>query len=92
MTRVQVIFFARNGFSNLFCYRFSFRLATSAKIIVPDWRIEKIAGKPVLISRRFDRTANKRISYLSAMSMLGANVGVGFKSYAGANCQPWVPT
>jgi len=48
-------------------------LAARAKIIVPTWRIETVLGKPVLISRRFDRVNSYRIPYLSAMSMLTAN-------------------
>jgi serine/threonine-protein kinase HipA len=47
-------------------------LARAARIPVPDWRLEDIAGKPVLITRRFDRAGNQRIPFLSAMSMLGA--------------------
>jgi len=49
-------------------------LARKAGIPVPAHRLEKIADKPVLILRRFDRTAEQqRQPYLSAMSMLGAN-------------------
>ncbi len=48
------------------------RLAGKAGIPVPDWRLEPVAGKPVLLLRRFDRTADTRIPFLSAMSMLGA--------------------
>lgn len=47
-------------------------LAKSAGIRVPDWRLETITKKPVLITKRFDRNANERIPFLSAMSMLGA--------------------
>lgn len=47
-------------------------LARAARIPVADWRLEDIAGKPVLITRRFDRAGNQRIPFLSAMSMLGA--------------------
>jgi len=47
-------------------------LAKTAGIITPQWRIENVLKKPVLIERRFDRTANTRIPFLSAMSMLGA--------------------
>lgn len=47
-------------------------LAGKAGITVPDWRLEKIAGKPVLILKRFDRTGEERIPFVSAMSMLGA--------------------
>jgi serine/threonine-protein kinase HipA len=47
-------------------------LAKSAGINLPDWRIEKILRKPVLIIKRFDRNNDERIPFLSAMSMLGA--------------------
>jgi serine/threonine-protein kinase HipA len=47
-------------------------LAKLAGIKVPDWRLETILNKPVLITKRFDRSTNGRIPFLSAMSMLGA--------------------
>src|SRR5205807_9148811 len=47
-------------------------LARSAGITVPEWRIETVSGKTVLLLRRFDRAGARRISFLSAMSMLGA--------------------
>jgi serine/threonine-protein kinase HipA len=47
-------------------------LAAKAGIPVPKWRVETVARKPVLVSRRFDREAAVRIPFLSAMSMLGA--------------------
>ena len=47
-------------------------LAGKAGIRAPDWRLEKVADKPVLLLRRFDRAAGTRIPFLSAMSMLGA--------------------
>jgi len=47
-------------------------LAASAGIPVPDWRLEEIAGRPVLILSRFDRPGGARLPFLSAMSMLGA--------------------
>jgi len=49
------------------------RLAEKAGIPVPDWRIESVVNKPVLLLRRFDRAQGQRIPFLSAMSMLGAN-------------------
>jgi serine/threonine-protein kinase HipA len=49
------------------------RVAEKAGIPVPYWRLENIAGKPVLLLRRFDRDDSVRIPFLSAMSMLGAN-------------------
>jgi len=48
-------------------------LASKAGIDVPDWRIEQIGGKSVILIRRFDRVEGQRIPFLSAMSMLGAN-------------------
>lgn len=48
-------------------------LAAKAGITVPEWRLETVAGKSVLLLRRFDRAAETRIPFLSAMSMLGAN-------------------
>lgn len=48
-------------------------LAAKAGISVPVWRIEDVAGKPVLLLRRFDRAGTVRVPFLSAMSMLGAN-------------------
>lgn len=47
-------------------------LAKKAGIPIPSWRVENVAGKPVLLLRRFDREAGRRIPFLSAMSMLGA--------------------
>jgi len=48
-------------------------LAAKAGVLVPEWRLETAADKPVLLSRRFDRAGRTRIPFLSAMSMLGAN-------------------
>ncbi len=47
-------------------------LAQNAGLNTTEWRLEKVAGKPVLLLRRFDRTKGQRIPFLSAMSMLGA--------------------
>lgn len=49
------------------------RLAAKAGIPVPEWRIEQVMDKPVLLLRRFDRLGDQRIPFLSAMSMLGAS-------------------
>lgn len=49
------------------------RLARLAGIPTPEWRLENVAGKPVLLLRRFDRVGALRVPFLSAMSMLGAN-------------------
>ena len=47
-------------------------LAKCAGITIPEWRLERISGKPVLLMRRFDRSGQLRVPFLSAMSMLGA--------------------
>ena len=51
------------------------KLAGKAGIQTPDWRIEYVTERPVLLLRRFDRRAVNRVPYLSAMSMLGAQDG-----------------
>ena len=48
-------------------------LAAKAGISVPEWRIEIVAGRSVLLLQRFDRTGGRRIPYISAMSMLNAS-------------------
>jgi len=47
-------------------------LAEKSGITVPEWRIEIVSGKTVLLLRRFDRQGRQRIPFLSAMSMLGS--------------------
>ena len=47
-------------------------LASKAGIIVPEWRLEPIGRRQILLSRRFDRRGNVRIPFLSAMSVLAA--------------------
>lgn len=47
-------------------------LAGKAGIIVPEWRLEFVAKRPVLLLRRFDRLHQIRIPFLSSMSMLNA--------------------
>ena len=49
------------------------RLAEKSGIPVPDWRIEPVVDKQVLLLRRFDRVEGQRIPFLSAMSMLGVS-------------------
>ena len=51
------------------------RLARSAGIRTPDSDLIRVAGKPVLLSRRFDRDGATRIPFLSALSMMGLNDG-----------------
>ncbi len=50
-------------------------LAQQAGITVPEHQLHEIAGRPVLVVRRFDRDATGRIGYVSAMTMLGARDG-----------------
>jgi serine/threonine-protein kinase HipA len=50
----------------------AFTLAQKAGITVPAVRIETVGRQQVLLLRRFDREGANRISFLSAMSMLGA--------------------
>lgn len=47
-------------------------LAERAGIPAPQWRLETVADKPVLLLRRFDRKQGMRIPFVSAMSMLDA--------------------
>ncbi|HEV3157097.1 MAG TPA: type II toxin-antitoxin system HipA family toxin [Candidatus Baltobacteraceae bacterium] len=51
------------------------RLAARAGIRTPDNELIRVAGKPVLLSRRFDRDAGTRIPFLSALSMMGLRDG-----------------
>ncbi len=53
-------------------------LATQCGLNVPNWKLENILNKPVLIIERFDRDGEKRIPFASAMTMLGATDGDGF--------------
>lgn len=47
-------------------------IADRAGVTVPDWRIETIGQKSVLILSRFDRQDSERIPFLSALSMIDA--------------------
>jgi serine/threonine-protein kinase HipA len=52
------------------------RLAARAGIATADHELLRVAGKAVLVSRRFDRgKSGHRIPFLSAMAMLGARDG-----------------
>lgn len=53
----------------------AFRLADRAGIATPHHGLLQVAGKPVLLSRRFDRDGRKRIPFLSAMAMTGSKDG-----------------
>ncbi len=50
-------------------------LAQQAGIAVPAHELHVIAGRPVLVVRRFDRDATQRIGYVSAMTMVGSRDG-----------------
>lgn len=47
-------------------------LAGKAGIAIPQWRLESIAQKAVLLLQRIDRDGAARVPFLSVMSMLGA--------------------
>ena len=51
------------------------RLAGRAGIAMPHHELIEVGGKPVLLSRRFDRAGGMRIPFLSAMAMMGAKDG-----------------
>ena len=51
------------------------RLARRAGIVTPHHQLIEVAGKAVLLSRRFDRSGAMRIPFLSAMAMIGARDG-----------------
>lgn len=51
------------------------RLAERAGVTVPPHRLLSVAARPVLVVRRFDRHAGRRVGYVSAMTMLGARDG-----------------
>jgi serine/threonine-protein kinase HipA len=53
------------------------RLAERAGIVTAGHELLHVAGKAVLLSRRFDRVEGNRIPFLSAMAMLGAKDGEG---------------
>jgi len=50
-------------------------LASRCGIRVPNWNLHTIEGKAVLIIDRFDRNADIRIGYVSAMTLLEATDG-----------------
>lgn len=47
-------------------------LAAAAGIRVPGYRLERVAGRDVLLVMRFDREGGARVPYLSAISLLDA--------------------
>jgi serine/threonine-protein kinase HipA len=50
-------------------------LAKQAGIRTPDHELIRVADRPVLLSRRFDRVQGTRVPFLSALSMLGLKDG-----------------
>ncbi|NTW81837.1 MAG: type II toxin-antitoxin system HipA family toxin [Chlorobiaceae bacterium] len=53
------------------------RLAAKAGIRTPVHELKRIAGKSILLSRRFDRQDGGRVPFISAMSMTGSKDGEG---------------
>lgn len=51
------------------------RLAKRAGIATPHHELVEVAGKAVLLSRRFDRVGETRVPFLSAMAMTGSKDG-----------------
>jgi serine/threonine-protein kinase HipA len=50
-------------------------LAQAAGIRTPEHQLVDVAGRAVLLSRRFDRDEDRRIPFLSALSMMGLSDG-----------------
>jgi serine/threonine-protein kinase HipA len=50
-------------------------LAVRAGIRIPDYELIRVANRPVMLSRRFDRSPQLRVPFLSALSMLGLKEG-----------------
>jgi serine/threonine-protein kinase HipA len=53
----------------------AFSLAERAGIATPKHKLIEVAGKAVMLSRRFDRDGAVRIPFLSAMAMMGVRDG-----------------
>ena len=49
----------------------SLNLAAEAGIRVPDNRLVEVSGQNVLLVKRFDRVGDKRVGYISLLSLLG---------------------
>lgn len=57
-------------------------LAARAGITVPEWRLQTIAKKPVVLIKRFDRDAKgQRVPFMSAMTALNATDHGAQRSY-----------
>lgn len=50
-------------------------LAEKAGLKVQKWQLTQALGKSIILLKRFDRQNNRRIPFISAMSMLNANDG-----------------
>ena len=50
-------------------------IAQRAGIRTPDHELLRVADRPVMLSRRFDRAGNTRIPFLSGLAMLGLKDG-----------------
>jgi serine/threonine-protein kinase HipA len=66
---------ARNGWDVIRWEAVALTLAERAGVNVPAHELLSIVGRPVLVVRRFDRAAKRRVGYISAMTMLGARDG-----------------
>ena len=51
------------------------QMAAEAGICIPENRLIDVNGKNVLLVKRFDREKSKRVSYISAMTLLGLTDG-----------------
>lgn len=51
------------------------QLARAAGVQIPDVELIEVAGKQVLLSRRFDRAPGERIHFASALTLLGLRDG-----------------
>ena len=51
------------------------RLARLSGIQTPEHQLVKVAGRAIMLSRRFDRQGARRIPFLSAMAMTGSRDG-----------------
>jgi serine/threonine-protein kinase HipA len=57
-------------------------LAKHCGIEAPDFHLERVAGRSVILIERFDRTANgRRLGYSSAQSLLGADPTEYFSNF-----------
>lgn len=48
-------------------------LADRAGVRVSPWRLQRVAERPVLMARRFDRHEERRVAFMSALTALGAS-------------------